>query len=372
MARSLGYAFVALLTGCACGSPSSSDGGITQCTPANNFCVDAGRADAGAADAGCTPETDAAFCTSQGKTCDSFTGVDNCGQTRTANCGTCSGSTPACVGNVCVAPQCSNSFSATGTALPTVNVAGKQSALLGASSDGTSLLYLQATFSCVGSGANLIIADESVPGSGVYTNQDITANANLASFSKGEETMTLGGLGLEIIGVITGGNGWRTSSRSAVGQTDFSAPTEGGFATLNTTVPTGGTLSWPVLSSDRLAFYFRVNGATNSAQNGIYESVRSAATDQFPAATLMPSLVQTYGAVSGMSTDRLTAFMATNSFGTAILTRDSLSQPFSTPATSSPPGQAFRIIPISNCATLVGTCEPGGCAAETICEWAAQ
>jgi hypothetical protein len=38
----------------------------------------------------CTPETDQAFCARVGKQCGQFTGTDNCGGSRTANCGTCS------------------------------------------------------------------------------------------------------------------------------------------------------------------------------------------------------------------------------------------------------------------------------------------
>ncbi len=52
----------------------------------------------------CTPETDAAFCTAEGANCDPVTGTDNCGAPRTANCGSCS-SPESCGGggtaNVC-------------------------------------------------------------------------------------------------------------------------------------------------------------------------------------------------------------------------------------------------------------------------------
>jgi hypothetical protein len=38
---------------------------------------------------GCTPESDLEYCDRLVKTCDDFTGTDNCGDARTANCGTC-------------------------------------------------------------------------------------------------------------------------------------------------------------------------------------------------------------------------------------------------------------------------------------------
>jgi len=53
---------------------------------------------------GCTSESDAVFCAANGKDCDSFSGVDNCGRSRSASCGSCSG-TASCGGggtaNVC-------------------------------------------------------------------------------------------------------------------------------------------------------------------------------------------------------------------------------------------------------------------------------
>lgn len=49
----------------------------------------------------CTAESNAAFCNSYGKNCGSYTNKDNCGNTRVANCGTCSSGT--CTSNVCTA-----------------------------------------------------------------------------------------------------------------------------------------------------------------------------------------------------------------------------------------------------------------------------
>jgi hypothetical protein len=85
----------------------------------------------------------------------------------------------------------------------------------------------------------------------------------------------------------------------------------------------------------------------------------------------MPAAVQAWDGVSGIAPDRLTLFVTKN-FGTALLTRTSLSEPFAAPAASSPPSSAYRVVPIAGCATLVGTCEPGGCLNEDICIWTAQ
>jgi hypothetical protein len=319
----------------------------------------------------CVPESDTEFCVRLDKTCEAVANMDNCGQARSANCGTCSGNTSACVANVCTAPVCGTTFTSPGTVVPSVNVQARQSALLGASTSGQSVLYLQATgvgSPCVGGGAALTIGDEAVAGTQPYVIQNITAVANLAGFSRIEETMTLSSDGLTIIGVATGNRSFLASHRSAVTMIDFSLAAAGDFATINAALPASpASVSWPVISADGLAFYYQVAGATDTTMNGIYESVRASATVAFPAATKMPAAVQAFEAISGMSSDRMTAFVAM-SFGTHIMTRSSLSAPFTVPAASTPPTPAFRVLPIGGC-TALGTTEPGGCGNEAIATW---
>ncbi|MDB4956889.1 MAG: hypothetical protein JWO36_4458 [Myxococcales bacterium] len=60
------------------------------------------------------------------------------------------------------------------------------------------------------------------------------------------------------------------------------------------------------------------------------------------------------------------------SFATQLLMRATVSDPSTMPASEAAPGSAFRVIPIGDCSTLVGTCEPGGCAGEHLCTWAKQ
>lgn len=68
----------------------------------------------------CVPETDTAFCARSGRTCGLFSGTDSCGLPRSANCGTClapqtcggsgspnvCGCTPQCQGKVCGPDGC--------------------------------------------------------------------------------------------------------------------------------------------------------------------------------------------------------------------------------------------------------------------------
>lgn len=321
----------------------------------------------------CTPESDVAFCARLHKSCETVSDSDNCGHARSADCGTCSGAKSACLANVCVAPACASSFSASGTAVSSVSVTGTQEALLGASASGDSLLYLRAPANaCVGANATLLLlADPIAPGVGQYTSRDLTSLPSLAGFARTEETMTLTADGLGIVGATSGVPEFQISTRSAVGATDFGTAVAGPFAQINAALPTATWIGWPVLSTDGLAFYYHVTGAGDSSLDGNYESVRSSTSVPFPPGALLPSLVQTWDGVSGISPDRLTLFV-TKSFGTALLTRSSLSQPFATPLAGSPPGSAYRVVPIAGCDTLIGTCEPGGCVNEDICVWTAQ
>jgi hypothetical protein len=310
------------------------------------------------------------FCMRLTKNCDSVLGMDNCNQPRTANCGTCSGATPVCNANVCVPPECGTSFSSSpGMAVAGVNIMGKQSALLGASESGGSILYLEPTSTCVSGGSSVIIADEAVAGTPPYVLQTIGTLASLASFVRTEESMTLTADGLTIIGIGTGARSFLTSTRSAVGTTDFSTAAVGPFAFINAAIPPSPAIvSLPVLSHDGLEFIFQVVSATDTTMNGIYDSVRATMTAAFPAATKLTGAVQTFGGITGLSSDRLTAFVGV--FGTKILTRTSLTDAFVVPPMSTPPFQAARIVPIKGCTTLIGTSQPGGCAAEATSTWA--
>ena len=263
--------------------------------------------DMATADMTCVPESDTEFCARLGKSCESVTGNDNCGMPRTVtSCGTCGAAAPACVGNVCSVPVCSTVFATSGTNVTAVSVAAVQDDLLGASTTGDSLLLLRpASGTC---GVNtLFIADATTSGSmAAYNVQNINA---LAGFQKAEETMTLTGDGLTIIGTDATAKAFTTSTRSAVGMTDFGTAATGPFASINTAIlASGGTASWPVLSSDGLAFYYRIGGATASTDNGIYEAIRASSSASFPAGTKMPAAVQAFDGVSGISTDRMTLF----------------------------------------------------------------
>ncbi|MEO6777264.1 MAG: hypothetical protein ABI467_30330 [Kofleriaceae bacterium] len=212
------------------------------------------------------------------------------------------------------------------------------------------------------------MADEAVANTPPYVPHPLSAVANLNALSKAEETLVLAPDGLTIIGAAMDGRTFLAAKRSAIGTTDFSAAAAGDFATVNTGIPAApASVQWPLLSADGLAFYYHVAGASDTTMNGEYEALRASTALPFPVGTKMPAAVQAFGGISGMSSDRMTAFMV-NGFGTQLLTRTSLGQPFSMPATSTAPGMAYRVTPISGC-TAIGTCEPGGCQNEAVCTW---
>jgi len=128
----------------------------------------------------------------------------------------------------------------------------------------------------------------------------------------------------------------------------------------------------PAISADGLAFYYIFSdGSTGVA--GIYESVRASTSAPFPPGQRMPDLVQQWGQyVNAVSFDRMAIFLETPDTGyqTVVLTRSSLSAPFTNPnAPNSPPlVPGFRTRPLAVCNRLVGTCTtPGGCAQEDVC-----
>ncbi|MCG3172708.1 MAG: hypothetical protein GMKNLPBB_00863 [Myxococcota bacterium] len=83
-----------------CGTTGNGCGGTHDCgtCTGGQTCNGGGQCAGG----GCTPESDSAFCSRMGKNCGVFVGTDNCGATRTANCGSCPSGTSYCSSNVCV------------------------------------------------------------------------------------------------------------------------------------------------------------------------------------------------------------------------------------------------------------------------------
>jgi hypothetical protein len=318
----------------------------------------------------CTPEADAAFCASLTSQCDMVTGPDNCGATRTVNCGACSG-TDVCVANVCKAPVCSTLSFGAGTSIPSVNVAGVQNMLSAVTPDGGSILFKRASSACA---SYEVFVGDAMPPSMSYTLSSVPALSGMDLTD--EEYATLTDNGLTIVAANTAHTGLLASTRSAKFKVDFAAPTNAPF----TNITTMGTqaLSFPYLVPGQLELYYVIGGATITSLNGIYHATRASVSVPFGAGVQMPAPVANYYYVTAVSADNMTIFLNTTSYSMVVLTRSDVSQPFSIPGDAGAPPvvPGWRTRPIDSCQTLVGTCQVntvgGGCLSERICTFPAQ
>jgi hypothetical protein len=272
------------------------------------------------------------------------------------------------VSNACQMPACAAfAYSATGEVISAVSESGIQDIPAGVTPDGSTILAQRGEAQC-SDGMTLLIADETVPGSGAYEVQVVAAPAGM--YVTHEEYVTLTADGRTLISTTMDRTGFLSSTRSQIGAIDFGPPSQSDFVNLSVTLPWN---VWaPILSADGLAFYYVVFNDSGNATPSIYESVRASTSVPFPPGQPMPDLVQQLAQyVNGLSVDRMAIFLETPAtFQTVVLTRSSLTAPFANPNAPAPPPlvPGFRTRPLASCTRLVGTCStPGGCANEDIC-----
>jgi hypothetical protein len=252
----------------------------------------------------------------------------------------------------------------TSAPIPTFTRAGIQDQIGAVTPDGQVILYLKALSSC--GGFHLIVADETTPGSGVFTLRDVTTTFNILGFFVDAESYTITTDGRTIIARSIDSRRLLATKRSAINMVDFGPVSTADFDRLNDQVAANaGKFRAPVISADGLELFYSVMGAPGST-NGIYSSVRASTSVPFPAGARIPAALQ-YPFVSGISSDRLTLFVF-DPFSSRILTRNSTSQQFTNPNAPSTPTQitnwAHR--PLADCSKLVATASPGGCSNEDI------
>jgi hypothetical protein len=317
----------------------------------------------------CSPESDADLCTMLSATCDMATGKDNCGASRTVDCGACTGSN-VCDSNACKAPVCASLIFGGGTPIASAVTAEVQNMVAGITPDGSSMLIKRGTAANPCADYTVLIADAMPPNSMSYVLTQVTPPAGMDLVN--EEFATISDDGLEIIAANTAHTGFLGTVRSGPGKVDFGAPVGADYVNI---VATGTQVFYnPYLAPGQLAFYYQVGGDTNAANNGIYEATRPTTSVPFDAGVLMPAPVQDYAYVTARSSDGMTLFVQDSNYGMAALTRTSLSQPFVNPnaPAAAPIIPGFRTRPLTTCTTLVGTCVPpgqpyGGCRGEQIC-----
>ena len=307
----------------------------------------------------CVPETDAELCAAVGKSCESQTGTDSCGEMRTVDCGTCADG-EGCVVGVCKTPVCST-FNYTSEVNAGLSRSGLEDVVAAATPDGQVIVVAQAQSSC--SAFHMILADETAPGSGTYAPQDVTTQlAGLGMFI-GRESYAITADGLTLIGLSMDGKSWMTTTRSAIHQLDFAPASTNDFAAINAT--NGGQFEAPVISADGLEFFYTITQA-DATTNGIYSAVRVSTALPFPAGTRLPAPVQDDQYVASESADRLTLFLF-KPFQSDVLTRSSTNGAWINPnAPAAPPaiaGWDHKVL--ADCMHLVGVdTTAGGCANE--------
>ncbi len=307
----------------------------------------------------CVPETDAELCAAIGKTCESQTSTDNCGQMRTAECGTCAAS-EGCVVGVCLTPVCST-FNYTSEVNAGLSRAGLEDTVAAATPDGQVIVVAQAQTSC--GEFHMIVADETVSGSGTYTPQDVTTQLAALGMFAGREGYAITADGLTLIGKSTDSKSWMATTRSAIHQVDFAPASTTDFAAINATITgNSGQFGAPVISADGLEFFYAIT-QTDANTNGIYSAVRSSTAVPFPAGIRLPPPVQDDEYVASESADRLTLFLFTP-YQSDVLIRSSTNGAWINPnAPAAPPaipGWDHKVL--GDCVHLVGVSSAaGGC-----------
>ncbi|MGC4118388.1 MAG: PPC domain-containing protein [Myxococcales bacterium] len=235
-----------------CGASKTVDCGTTACTGATPACDSATNTCV----ATCAAETDAQFCTrlaSQGKVCGSITAANNCGASKTVDCGTtaCTGATPACdsVTNTCVATCTAETDAQFCTRLAGLGkVCGSITA---ANNCGTSKTVNCGTTACTGA-----------------TSCDTATNTCVATCTAETDAQfctRLAGLG-KVCGSITAANNCGTSKTIDCGTTACTGATPSCDSATNTCVATC-TAETDAQFCTRLAGQGKVCGSITAANN---------------------------------------------------------------------------------------------------------
>ena len=353
----LGAAFLILA---ACGSvKATSDGGGGH---------DGGVADAPSRADACVSEADTTLCMQLGNACEVHAVADNCGTMRTVDCGACTGG-QGCVVGQCKTPVCTT-FAYTSATLGAVSRASLEDSLESATPDALVIVLEQEPAGSPSCGTyRVIVADEMPVGSGTYISHDLTDTLSGNGLFTAQEGHAITADGLTLVVPTVDRKRLMSTTRSALGMTDFGTPTDTDFAAINATIAgKSGTLSAPVISADGLELVYTIGNNTDTPSlNGIYDAVRTSTSQPFPAGTKMPPPAADYSFAAGLSSDRLTLFVF-DSFSSRVLTRTSTSQPFSNPNNPNPPPQitGWDHKPLADCSKLIATISPGGCAGEDI------
>jgi hypothetical protein len=291
--------------------------------------------------------------------------MDNCGETRTVDCGAC-GNGQGCVVGTCKTPVCS-SFTYTTAPVPEMSRPNIEDSIGGATPDGQVILYVLTPTGNQCQAFQLVVADETTPGSGTYTQRNVSAAFTTLGLFNGQDSYAITADGLTIIAPSTDRKRLLTTKRSAINMVDFATPSTAWFDNINpSTMNTTKVFRSPTLSADGLELWYSLYDPGPNTHDKFF-SVRTSPTEPFPAGTPASAPITSYPLVAGISSDRLALFVFDNFTG-RVLTRKSTSHPFSNQnAPAAPPqipGWAHR--PLESCAKILAMTSPGGCANEDV------
>ena len=244
------------------------------------------------------------------------------------------------------------------TPVPGVNGKRSQEALLGASGDGDTLLYLTGTRCALD---RLMLARRH---GATFDTFDLTNQLD-PSVKIAEGCCTLAPDGGSVLLATQDHRGfvrWLLRGTQLV---------RAGDAELLDLLPpraNGGTVRFPVLSNDGLTLYYRFNDdGHDEVPDGPYAAVRADVRAPFHPGRRLGGRAPLFEYVSGVSSDGLSLFMASE-FETRVLVRTSTALPFGDPAYTLEPARmrGWRAIPLEDCRRIVTTTTPGGCESEDI------
>ncbi len=246
-----------------------------------------------------------------------------------------------------------------GATVPGINVVGRQEALLGASGDGETILYLAGPRCAL---SRLMLARRR---GSTFESVDLTDKLDLQKVAIFEGCCTLSADGLTLI-LSTPDHTHFVRSRVVGAEV---LPPEGAeFEDLNPGPTAGKPLHYPVLGADGLTLYYRLDDrvadpADSGPLDGSYVSVRADLQSRFPPGRRLTGKVKLYEYITGVSSDGLSLFLSADN-ETYVLVRTSTAEPFVMSLHTLTYG--WRAVPLADCKRILTTYTPGGCESEDI------
>ncbi len=250
-----------------------------------------------------------------------------------------------------------------GVAVPGISVPGQQEALLGASADGTTILYLAGPRCALD---RLMLARRR---GSIFASVDLTDQLDAHQVALDEGCCTLSADGRTLVLSTADRTGFIRFGLAGAAV----VPADG--AALGALLPSpaaGRIVRYPVLAADELTLYYMlvdpgVEPGEAGPLNGSYAAVRADLQSPFRPGRRLSGKAQQYDYVTGVSADGLSLFMAAD-YLTRVLVRSSPTEPFREPAATVSPAllPGWRAKPLGDCTRIVTTSTPGGCEREDI------